>query len=163
MQGRANTGVGIKAVKQSDTSGKKIISREYLWPEILSAGKKDVDGHGNHLSNDDIGLQTLEAVYIVQQKVSEGENNERIPKNIRYQKPLTEWYHIIQPHVHRCAVFSRDQIFCEEVQNKVTDPTEKQLQMGESRLMDPGEPEFSVVYNGCSHCLFDASCAVLMG
>ena len=115
MQRRADTGIGIEGIQKADTAGQKIVIGKHFGAQILPCGVKDIAKHCQNLSNHDIGLQPLEAIHMVKQKISKGKNDQHIPKGIRNEEPFAKWDPIIQPNMDRMTVFRRDQILRKKV------------------------------------------------
>ena len=49
VKGRTDTGICIYGVEKSDKGSQRVVPWKLRRPEILTAGEKNVDCHGNHL------------------------------------------------------------------------------------------------------------------
>ena len=127
MQGRADTGVGVDAVEKSDGPGKEIVPGELGRAQVLAVWKEYIDRHGDGLGDDDKDLQPLKTVYIVKQKISQRDDDQKIPKNIGDQKDLAKRDQIIDGTMNDIATFCRDQILGKNEENKVDYPAKQQF------------------------------------
>ena len=129
VHGRANTGIGINAVQKCHTPGKRIIPHKLHRAKILPAGKHHIDYNGQHLQNDQIGLQLPETFYLMRQKIYQCKHDQKIPKYIRDQKHLTKRYPVVQKAMDRITALRRDQPFREHEAHKIDHSAPKQFQM----------------------------------
>ena len=151
MQGRAHPGAGVHGVDKGHEPGEDIVPGEGLGPQVLAVGQENVDGHGDGLGNDNVGLHTFEASHIIEQEVHHGHNNQHIPGHIEDQKELIERNEIVKPAVDGVAPLRRDKVFRQEVQQKIAYPPQEQQQMGVFRGADIAQPELPVINHRFFH------------
>lgn len=151
MQGGTHVGAGVKGIKEGHALSQEIISGEFHRPQVLPVGEDDVNGHGNHLRNDDEDLEFFEAVHIVQREVTQGNHDQRVPEHIGDDKSLAEGNHIIQPAMDYMAALCGDQIFREEVEREIPNPAQQKLEVGKLRVIYFGQAKFSVINHRLSH------------
>lgn len=97
------------------------------------------------------GLQALEAIHIVKQKVSQREYDQQIPECIRDQEPFVKGNDVVQPHMHRPTALSRNQILRQEIQRKIYDPAKQQPQMAKLGLVDAVKSKSAVINHWFFH------------
>jgi hypothetical protein len=95
--------------------------------QVLAVGKEYIDRHGNDLGDDDKDLQPLKTVHVVKQKISQRDNDQKIPKNIGDQKNLAKRDQIIDGTMNDIATFCRDQVLSKNEENKVDYPAKQQF------------------------------------
>ena len=124
MKGRTDAGVGIHRIDDAKKLCQNIVSGKHIRAQILPVGENDIHRHSDNLGDDDIGLQFLEAVHAVEQKIQQRSHDQQIPAHIRNDEPFAERHHIIQPTINRIAVFFRNQILSKKIQDKVSSPSQ---------------------------------------
>ena len=77
--------------------------RHYGRPHHLHARIHDVDKHRDGLRYHDEHLKLLELPDVVQQKIAERDDDERVPPAVEQQEVLVEWYHVINSRMHDVA------------------------------------------------------------
>jgi hypothetical protein len=109
--------------------------------QVLPVGEENVDGHGSHLGDDDKKLELFEALCVVAQKVQQGNEDQPIPKHIGDDKIFAEGDKIVQSAVDDVAILRGDEVFRENVKEKIDGPAPKEFPIG----------TWAVFYNGFFH------------
>ena len=122
---------GVEGVDKGHQPGEEVVAHEHVWPQILARGVEDVDRHRDELGDEDKERELGKALGIIQQRIDQRSENQRIPEDVKDGEVLAEGDHVVERTVHRVADLRRDQIFGQKVETEIKEPAENcQLHMG---------------------------------
>ena len=145
MERGADPGAGIKGINKAHKSCQYILAGENIRSEILSVRINNIAEHSNSLGAHDKDLQPFEVLHISQQGIDQRAEYKEKPSAIEKQKIFIKRDQIIQTAVDGMALFYRDKVFCQEIKNKVYDPSSQQFQMGKARFIQSAERKAGVI------------------
>lgn len=147
MEGGTHAGVGIHGVDKPKQLCEYIVIDEALRAQVLPVGIYDIDDHSDNLCNDDVFLQVLKVFRVVEHEIQKGDHDQCVPEYIGNQKVFAKRNQIIQWTVDYMAALGRNQIFGQEIGNKITYPSEQPLQMGKTGIVELGKTKFPIINN----------------
>ena len=150
MERGADPRGGIHGVDEPQDPGEDVLPGKLLRPQVLAAGPEDVAGNGDHLGDDDELLHMGEFIHIVQKGKEQGEEDQGEPGHVENGEVLAEGDQIIQKDMDDGTVFRRDQVFRQEIHQKIPDPAQGQQDMPEPGFAQSLQRKTAVV-NGLLH------------
>ena len=145
MHRRTYSRGGVDLVQKTHHRRQQILPRKDLGPQFLTAGPEQIHSHRHKLDKDKIGLQFSEAVHGIQKKVSQREQDQKIPAHIKDHKFLPKRDPVIQSAMNHMTPFRRNEAFCEHIQGEINHPSQQQFQMGKLRGIEIVKPKCSVI------------------
>ena len=146
MDGRADIGVGVEGVKIPDHLREQVVARKSRRTKLLAGGENQINHNRDRVCKDDEVHKPLERADVVQHRIQQHPDDAQKPRQIRNQKQLAEWDHVVQRTVHR-IVAHRAVKFLDEIEEKsVNRPEQQQLEMAKRFVVQLGQPELPVIH-----------------
>ena len=124
MQRRAHARRGVEGVDKGHQPREEIVAHERLRPQILARGIEDVDRHRDELGDEDKERELGKALGIIQQRIEQRTENQRVPEDVKDGEVFAEGDHVVERAVHRMADLRRDQILGQKVETEIKEPAE---------------------------------------
>ena len=145
MQGRADAGAGVKGIDKGHQRRQDVVALKHLGPQILPTGIQHIAGHGDHLGDDDIGLNSFKVLHIEEQRIGQRTEHQQIPADVKNHKKFVKGNQIVECAVNGMAALGRDQVLGDEVHHEVEYPAQQKLHMGKARFVQPAQGKPAVI------------------
>ena len=100
MDARPKVGRCIRGVKELHQTGKYVISRHGVGPQVMTVRKKRRDNQKNGHSRKEKDTGAVIVILILKEEVKDNSRDVRKPQKVRDDKHFAERNHIIQCHVN---------------------------------------------------------------
>ena len=151
MDGGADVGVCIKAVKPGHEAGQNIVPFKAFGAQLLAVGKDEIDQQRRCVCNDDEFHHPGETLRVIEEGVDQHPSEKHEPEQIGEQKQFTEGDQVVQGAVHAVIGHGLIKALHKQKQQPIDRPVQQQLHMPELRRIQVGETELSVICDSFFH------------